>query len=169
MKDKIIKKIKEYLKEALIFGVLLAVVLNGVSYYRSLDLNKDKLNIDAFKLLDNSVYEVKSDKPILVHFWATWCPTCKFESPNVDTISKDYEVITIAVQSGSKENIQKYLDEHSLRFNVVNDSDGALSQKFNIQVFPTTLIYDKEKNLKFSEVGYTTTAGLYSRMLLSKN
>jgi len=169
MKDKRKRKIKEYLKEALIFGVLLTVVLNGVSYYRSLDLNKDKLNIDTFKLIDNSVYKVKSDKPILVHFWATWCPTCKFESPNVDTISKDYEVITIAVQSGSKENIQKYLDEHGLRFNVVNDSDGALSQKFNIQVFPTTLIYDKEKNLKFSEVGYTTTAGLYSRMLLSKN
>ena len=169
MKDKIKKKIKEYLKEGVIFVVLLTVVLNGVSYYRSLDLNKDKLHIETFKLLDNTTYEVKNNKPILVHFWATWCPTCKFESPNVDTISKDYEVITIAVQSGSKENIQKYLDEHGLRFNVVNDSDGALSQKFNIQVFPTTLIYDKEKNLKFSEVGYTTTAGLYSRMLLSKN
>ncbi len=169
MKDKIKNKIKEYLKEGVIFVVLLTVVLNGVSYYRSLDLNKDKLNIETFKLLDNTTYEVKNNKPILVHFWATWCPTCKFESPNVDTISKDYEVITIAVQSGSKENIQKYLDEHGLGFNVVNDSDGALSQKFNIQVFPTTLIYDKEKNLKFSEVGYTTTAGLYSRMLLSKN
>jgi len=169
MKDKIKKKIKEYLKEVVIFAVLLTVVLNGVSYYRSLDLNKDKLNIETFKLLDNTIYEVKNNKPILVHFWATWCPTCKFESPNIDTVSKDYEVITIAVQSGTKENIQKYLDEHGLRFNVVNDFDGALSQKFNIQVFPTTLIYDKEKNLKFSEVGYTTTAGLYSRMLLSKN
>ncbi|NQY94051.1 MAG: protein disulfide oxidoreductase, partial [Campylobacteraceae bacterium] len=89
-------KIKEYLKEAIIFGVLLAVALNGVSYYRSLDLNKDKLSIETFKLLDNTNYQVKSDKPVLVHFWATWCPICKFESPNVETISKDYEVITIA-------------------------------------------------------------------------
>jgi len=167
--EKMMNKIKKYLKEAIIFALLLAVALNGVSYYQSLDLNKDKLNIETFKLLDNTSYHVKNDKPILVHFWATWCPTCKFESPNVDTISKEYEVITIAVQSGSKVNIQKYLNEHELTFNVVNDVDGALSKKFNIQVFPTTLIYDKEKNLKFSEVGYTTTAGLYSRMVLSEN
>ena len=160
--------IKKYLKEALIFIVLLAIVLNVVSYYRSINLNKDKLNIQSFELLDNTTYKVKNDKPILVHFWATWCPICKFESPNVDTISKDYEVITIAVQSGSKKEIQNYLDEHKLTFNVVNDKDGFLSKKFNIQVFPTTLIYDKEKTLKFSEVGYTTTDGLYSRMMLSK-
>ncbi|NQY94050.1 MAG: redoxin domain-containing protein [Campylobacteraceae bacterium] len=161
--------IKKYLKETIIFVVMVTIILNGVSYYRSLDLNKDQLNIQTFKLLDNSSYQVKSDKPILVHFWATWCPTCKFESPNVETISKDYEVITIAVESGSKKNIQKYLDEHDLSFNVVNDSDGFYARKFNIKVYPTTLIYDKEKILKFSEVGYTSTAGLYSRMMLSEN
>jgi len=161
--------IKKYLKESIIFVVLVTLILNGVSYYRSLDLNTDKLDIQTFKLLDNKTYKVKNDKPILVHFWATWCPTCKFESPNVETISKDYEVITIAVESGSKKNIQNYLDEHELTFNVVNDKDGYFARKFNIQVYPTTLIYDKDKFLKFSEVGYTSTAGLYSRMMLSKN
>ena len=35
-------------------------------------------------------------KPVLVHFWATWCPVCKFENDNVDAVSKDYAVITIA-------------------------------------------------------------------------
>jgi len=161
--------IKKYLKETIIFVVLVTIILNGASYYMSLDLNKDKLNINSFKLLDNTTYKVKSDKPVLVHFWATWCPTCKFESPNVEKVSKDYEVITIAVESGSKENIQKYLNEHELSFNVVNDSDGFFARKFNIQVYPTTLIYDKDKFLKFSEVGYTSTAGLYSRMMLSEN
>jgi len=148
--------------------VLITVILNALSYYRALDLNKEKLNLHVFKLLDNSTYQVKQNKPILIHFWATWCPTCKFESPNIQKISKDYEVMTIAVESGNKENIQKYLDEHELSFKVVNDKDGFLSKKFNIKVYPTTLIYDKKKNLKFSEVGYTSTAGLYSRMLLSE-
>ena len=162
------EKLKKYSKEALVFIVVLSVALNAMSYYRSLDLNKNRLDIDTFTLLDNTKYIVNKDKPLIVHFWATWCPTCKFEAPNIEKISKDYEVITVAVQSGSKKQIQEYLKEHNLSFNVVNDIDGVYSKKFNIKAFPTTLIYDKQKNLKFSEVGYTTTAGLYSRMILSK-
>ncbi len=162
------EKIKKYLKEIVVFIVVLTIATNALSYYRSLDLDKSDLEIQSFKLLDNTNYDIPKNKPILVHFWATWCPTCKFESPNIEKVSKDYEVITIAVQSGTKEDIEKYMKEHGFTFRVVNDKDGFLSQKFNIKAFPTTLIYDKNKNLKFSDVGYTSTVGLYSRMLLSK-
>ena len=164
MKD----KIKKYLKEGLIFIVMLAIATNAISYYNSLDLNKDELKIESFMLLDDSTYIVPNDKPILVHFWATWCPTCNIEASNIEKISKDYEVLTIAVQSGSKEEIEKYLNDNKLTFKVVNDDEGIYSKQFNIKAFPTTLMYDKDKNLKFSEVGYTTTAGLYSRMMLIK-
>ena len=162
------EKIKKYLKEGVIFIVTLTIALNAMSYYRSLDLNKDNLSIKSFKLLDNTEYQIPENKPVLVHFWATWCPVCKVEAPNIEKISKDYEVITIAVQSGEKEEIQNYLDERKLSFKVVNDNDGFYAKKFNISVFPTTLIYDKSKSLKFSEVGYTTTVGLYSRMTMVK-
>ena len=161
-------KIKKYIKESIIFILMLTVSMTAISYYRALDLNKDKLEIQNFTLLDNFEYIIPKDKPVLVHFWATWCPTCKFEAANIEKISKDYEVITIAVQSGSKKEIEKYLNENKLTFKVVNDENSLYSQKFNIKAFPTTLIYDKEKNLKFSEVGYTSTVGLYSRMLLAK-
>ena len=162
------EKIKKYTKEGLIFVVTLFIVMNALSYYRSLDLNKDKLDVNTFTLLDNTQYSIPQDKPIIIHFWATWCPTCKFEASNIEEISKDYEVITIAVQSGTKEEINEYMAENKLSFKVVNDEDAFFSQKFNIKAFPTTLIYDKEKNIKFTEVGYTTTAGLYSRMVLIK-
>ena len=161
-------KFKKYLKESIIFIVVLTIVLNALSYYRSLDLNKNNLEENHFTLLDNSKYIVKKDKAILVHFWATWCPTCSFEASNIEALSKDYEVITIAVQSGSKKEIEKYSEENNLSFNVVNDEDAFYSRKFNIQAFPTSFIYDKNKVLKFTEVGYTTKAGLYSRMALSK-
>jgi thiol-disulfide isomerase/thioredoxin len=164
MKD----KIKKYIKEGIFFIIILIIIVNSISYYKSLDLNKNKLDIQTFTLLDNNKYTLVKNKPILIHFWATWCPICKVEAPNIQKLSKDYEVITIAVQSGSKKEIEEYLAENKLTFNVVEDKDNFYSQKFNIKVFPTTLIYDKDKNLKFSEVGYSTTVGLYSRMLLSK-
>ena len=162
MKD----KIKKYIKEIIIFVFILAVAMNVLSYYRGLDLNKDKLNIQTFNLIDDSEYNILIDKPLIIHFWATWCPTCKLEASNIEKLSKDYEVITIAIQSGTNEEIQKYIKENDLSFRVVNDKEGFYSSKFNIKAFPTTLIYDKEQNLKFSEVGYTTTAGLYARMTL---
>jgi len=164
MKD----KIKKYIKESIVFIVMLSIAMNGISYYQSLDLNKEKLEISSFKLLNDTEYIVQTQKPLLVHFWATWCPTCKFEASNIEKISKDYEVITIAVQSGNQKDIENYMNKNDLTFKVVNDESGFLSSKFNIKAFPTTLIYDKNKNLKFSEVGYTTTVGLYSRMALSK-
>lgn len=162
------EKIKKYLKEIVVFTVILTIAMNGMSYYKSLDLNKEKLDISSFKLLDDTTYNVSKDKPLLVHFWATWCPTCKFESPNIEKISKDYEVITIAVQSGDEMEIEAYMKEHGLTFKVVNDKNGFYSKKFNIKAFPTTLIYNKDKKLEFSEVGYTTTVGLFARMKLSQ-
>ncbi len=39
-----------------------------------------------------------------------------------------------------------------------------LADKFNIEIFPTTLIYDSDGILRFSEVGYTTTVGLKTRL-----
>ena len=161
-------KFKRYLKEALVFIVILTIAMNIMSYYKALDLNKDKLEIESFRLIDNTEYTLPKDKPLLLHFWATWCPTCKLGAANIEKISKDYEVITIAVQSGTKKDIQNYLQNNNLSFKVVNDKDGFYSRKFNIKAFPSTLIYDKERNIKFSEVGYTSTVGLYVRMLLSK-
>lgn len=162
MKD----KVKKYFKEAIVFVSTLMIIMNIISYYRALDLNKESLDIKSFMLIDNTEYLIPDNKKILVHFWATWCPTCKFEASNIEKISKDYEVITVAVQSGSREQIQKYLDDNELTFKVVNDENAVYSKKFNIKLFPTTLIFDKNKELKFSEVGYTSTAGLYSRMIL---
>ncbi len=161
-------KIKKYLKEALFFVIFLTITMNAVSYYRSLDLNKNQLDLYHVTLLSNHQETLPKNKPIMIHFWATWCPICKLEAPNIDKIAKDYDVITIAVQSGSKKEIQAYLNQRKLHFKVVDDADGFYAKKFNIKVFPTTLIYDKEGALKFSEVGYTTTAGLYSRMLMSE-
>lgn len=157
--------IKKYIKEIVFFTILLLLISNGVSYLKSLDLNKESFSQTSFTLLDNEHYFIKN-KPLLVHFWATWCPICKLEAPNIEKLSKDYEVITIAVQSGTEYAIKEYIQEKNLSFRVVNDFDGSLAKQFNVEVYPTTLIYNSKKELVFSDVGYTSTLGLYLRMFL---
>lgn len=101
----------------------------------------------------------------MLHIWATWCPICKVEADNINRVSKYYEVITIAVDSESDYEIHKYLKEHDLDFKVINDNKNIIANKLNTHVFPTTLIYDKNQKLVFSEVGYTSSFGLFIRML----
>ncbi|WP_428743714.1 redoxin domain-containing protein [Sulfurimonas sp.] len=142
----------------------MSVVANLLSIYKSQTLNQEPLQLKEFKLIDNSTYIPDPTKPIIIHFWATWCPTCKLEASNIEYLSQYYNVITIAVNSGSDYEIHNYLQEHDLHFKVVNDKNSQLSKLFKIQAYPTTFIYDAKQNLRFSEVGYTSTLGLFIRM-----
>ena len=157
-------KIKSFLKEILLFIATLIIISNLISYYKSTELSKEKLDIKSLVLIDGTTYNIAKDKAILVHFWGTWCPICKVEASNIDLISKEYEVISIAVDSKDNANIQKYLKNNGVNYKVHNDTSSKYSKKYNIQVYPTTFIYDKNMNLVFTEVGYTSTLGLKLRM-----
>ena len=158
------EKMKHYAKEILIFFVVMTLLANVVSLYKSGDLNKEALSISSISLLDGSFHKFKNERPVLIHVWATWCPTCKVEASNIQTISKSFDVVSIAVKSGTDVEIKSWLNENGYNFKVVNDNTGAISSKFKVAAFPTTFIYDKNKKLVFSDVGYTSTWGLYVRM-----
>jgi thiol-disulfide isomerase/thioredoxin len=158
------EKMKHYMKEIFSFFIVMTLFANLLSYYKSGDLNKNKLQIEMLKLLDNTPYKIAKEKPILIHFWATWCPTCKMEAKNIDIISQHFNVVTFVVNSGTQQEIQTYLKENDLSYKVVNDQFSIYAKEFNISAYPTTFIYDKDKKLLFSDVGYTSTLGLYLRM-----
>ncbi len=161
--------LKNIIKEVAITVVMLFVIAMVINYIRQPDINEDIYRLELSDTYNKKihVYELQHE-PLVVHFWATWCPTCKFEASNIESIASKYNVITIAVNSGSNEEINSYMKEHDLSYSVINDQSGALAEKFNIEAYPTTLIYDGEGSLKFSEVGYSTTLGLKARLELVK-
>ncbi len=160
MKDKIL----HYIKEIVVFILVMTVIANIISLYKSSDLSKTPLDLSHITLLDGSMHGIDSSKPLLLHVWATWCPTCKLEASNINTISQNYQVLTIAVKSGSPREIEKFLSDNDLDFLVSTDTNGLIAQKLNVAVYPTTFIYNKNSELVFSEVGYTSTWGLWIRM-----
>lgn len=112
-----------------------------------------------------SLYEEKK-RPILVHFWATWCPVCKLEQSNIDNIAKDYPVITIAIKSGSNDELLTFLQDENLSFNVINDDNNnfSISHKYKVKGVPVSYIINEKNEIEFVEVGYTTELGLRLRM-----
>ncbi|HIC42874.1 MAG TPA: protein disulfide oxidoreductase [Sulfurimonas sp.] len=160
------QRLRHWAKELAFMGLIIFLISNLMSYLRSPSLDNEGLpQISTFLInqepFSTSTYE---KKPILVHFWATWCPTCKLEASNIQYISDNYNVITIAVKSGSDVKINAYMQENTLNFKVINDEEGLLSQGFKVKAYPTSFIYNTKGQLSFTEVGYTSTLGLMIRM-----
>lgn len=160
--------IKKFLKNLLLFGLALFLISNIVSYLRSPAIN-EKISIDA-KLLDGksvSLNDYKS-KPVIIYFWASWCPTCKLQSSAIDELSKEFQVLTIAVNSGSDEDVRGYMGEKGYSFATINDKSGNISRDFKVKAFPTTFVLDSNGSIIFSEVGYTSGIGFRLRLKVAK-
>ena len=146
--------------------VLILVVLIAVKLWMQRDVvSGNAPNITA-QMLNGQQFDLYQSKqrPVLVHFWATWCPVCKLEQSNIENISKDYSLISIAMQSGNDIELKKFMREENLSFNVINDESGWLSQRYNVRGVPVSFIVNQENEIEFIEVGYTTEIGLRLRL-----
>ncbi len=157
---------KNIFKELVITLIMVFVLSMGLNYLRQPDSTHQPKSMKV-KLIDGKELDLyANDQVTIIHFWATWCPTCKLEAPNIERIQKDVHLITIAVNSGSDQELTDFMTQEGYSYPVVNDREGELAKRFDVGVFPTTFIYDKNARLKFSEVGYSTTLGLKARVEL---
>ena len=158
--------IKKILKEIVIMALMVFVISNVLSYIRKPDLANSQLpNIQELLIngeqFDSTIY---AGKPLLIHFWATWCPTCKAEADNIQRLSEYYNVLTFAVKSGSDDKLTDYMHDRRFDYNVINDEAGKWASLYKVEGYPTTFIYDNSGKVSFSEVGYTSSVGLLFRM-----
>ena len=103
-------------------------------------------------------------QPVLVHFWATWCPICKLGEAGIDALRDDFNVITVAMQSGNADEINAYLSEHDLGFSTIADPYGEIASTWGVQGVPTTFVVGPDGRITFAGVGYTAGLGLRARL-----
>ena len=85
-------------------------------------------------------------RPVLINFWATWCPPCREEMPALERVERKWAergaaVIVINFEE-DKATIRRYLAENGLSLRVFQDSSGEVAQKLDITYLPTTLFVD---------------------------
>ena len=94
---------------------------------------------------------IAKGKPIVLNFWASWCPPCKDEMPEFDIVYKELgdeiQFMMVDVTDGQRETVEmgtNYVKEQGFSFPVYFDTaqDGAYT--YGINSIPTTLFIDKD-------------------------
>lgn len=160
----------------IVIRVFVVVLLLGVGLFWLLNyLGKPKIGdttLPAFsaRLLNGAPVSLEQyrGRPLLVYFWSTWCPTCKYESPIIDELAESYQVLTVCAYSGTDRQVQEHMDKTGYTFDVINDYDNTVRRIFHVKALPTIFVLDENGNIIFSEVGLTTGLGLRLRMKLAK-
>jgi thiol-disulfide isomerase/thioredoxin len=121
-----------------------------------LDLNGDRIDL----------FQMSQAEPVLLYFWASWCPVCKAVSPAVEALRDEYAVVTVALSSGSREEVLSFAREHDLGFVIVNDEGGDLARTWNVRGTPTIAVLYRGQVTSMTS-GITTPPGISMRLWLA--
>ena len=137
-----------------IFVIFLIITNLSYSYENNQLLLQNpakKINFFDLETLDGSEIKVADKfikkKLILINFWATWCPPCIKEIPDLIKLGKKFEneieVIFVSVDANPKKVIPNFLKQNNLEdFQTFIDKKLILTKELGVKVMPTTLIID---------------------------
>lgn len=116
----------------------------------------------------HSIKFTGNTEPVLLHFFATWCPICELENDTLNSLSDDFELVVIAMQSGDASEIKQYQQKHQLKMTIYNDASGDISKLYKVTGVPTSFIINPQGNITSSTIGYASELGLRFRLWLSQ-
>lgn len=97
-----------------------------------------------------SLAEFRGKKPVVVDFWASWCPNCRRDMPNLNRYYEKYkdkiEVIGVNLQE-RESTVQDFITSRGIFFPIALDPSSQASYAFGIQYTNTHFLIDKNGNL----------------------
>ena len=98
-------------------------------------------------------------KVVLVNFWATWCPPCRKEMPDLDSLysrfhDKGFVVLAISDEDAAK--VAPFVKQQNVRYPVLLDTGRRVSQLFGVEGIPKSFVYDREGKLVATAIDMRT-------------
>ena len=148
------------------FILLIFLSLFSVTFY--IGLNKDpsfipsnliEKEVPEFTLKKSDLFksfarkDLLNDNKKIVNFFASWCPPCKIEHPNLLKLSEKVKIYGIAKKDNDK-NIQKWFEKSGNPFERIGlDLDGSVSINWGVYGLPESFLIDEKGFIIYKHVG----------------
>ncbi len=113
---------------------------------------------------ETAVLEAYAGDVVLINFWATWCPPCKAEMPDINAFyeaNKENGLTVLAVNAQEDANtVGRFIEANGFTFPILLDSVGDVARQFQVNSFPTTIVVDRNGEIQMIHNGLITRAQL---------
>jgi len=101
--------------------------------------------------LDGGLYALSGQKGkvVLLNFWASWCPPCKAEMPDIQNLTDLYSGMPVSIMSVNATSqddlasVKEFVSSFGLTFPILLDVDGNAAGAFRVQALPTSFFIDQ--------------------------
>jgi len=99
-------------------------------------------------------------RPVLLNFWATWCAPCRVEMPWLAELDATYrshgvQIIGVAMESGSPEEVAAFAREHGVQYQVVLGNSETADEYGGVRFMPQSFFIDPEGKITKTTTGLT--------------
>jgi peroxiredoxin len=142
-------------------GVLAALAMAHAAGEQRLTAIPDRPEAPDFALkdIDGKTHRLSDyrGRPVIVNFWATWCPPCRKEIPSMQRAWETIEqqgIAILAVNVGEDEDtIFAFTANYPMEFPLLMDMDSKVVQEWPVRGLPTTFVVDPRGRLAYRAIG----------------
>ena len=98
-------------------------------------------------------------KVVLVNFWATWCPPCRKEMPDLDALYqkfKDQGLVVLAIDDEEAAKVAPFITERKISYPVLLDPGRKVNEAFVVEGIPKSFVYDRDGKLVAQSIDMRT-------------
>lgn len=98
-------------------------------------------------------------KVVLVNFWATWCPPCRKEMPDLNALYnkfKDQGFVVLAISDEESAKVTPYIAEHKISYPVMLDPGRKVNDAFIVEGIPKSFVYDRSGKMVAQSIDMRT-------------
>ncbi len=98
-------------------------------------------------------------KIVLLNFWATWCPPCRKEMPDLEALSQHFQsqgLVILGVSDDEPKKVRAFVQQQGITYLVILDPRSKTNKSFHVEGIPKTFVYDREGKIVAQSIDMRT-------------